>query len=157
MTTFFLAGIIQGSLVGETIHEQDYRERLKAAVRRAVPDAEVYCPVEHHPQSLSFADDHARGVFFDLMARAAQADVLIAYLPEASMGTAIEMWNAHHAGAAVLCVTPMTLNWVVKFLSDRLFESVEGLEAFLASGGLQDLLGRKRAAPSPPRSTAHFE
>jgi hypothetical protein len=145
MTTFFLAGIIQGSLTSETIHAQDYRERLKAAIRRAVPDAHVYCPVEHHPQSLAFSDEHARRVFFDLMGRAARADVLIAYLPEASMGTAIEMWNAHHAGKVVLCISPMTLNWVVKFLSDRIFESVDALEAFLLSGQLVEIVERKRA------------
>ncbi len=142
MTTFFLAGIIQGSLT-DTIHEQDDRERLKAAVRRVMPDADVYCPIEHHPQSLAFPDDHARNVFFDLMHRAAQADVLIAYLPEASMGTAIEMWNAFHAGRVVLAVTRMTANWVIKFLSDRMFESVEALEVFLAAGGLDELLAQK--------------
>ncbi len=139
-TTFFLAGIIQGSLTSESIHAQDYRERLKRAIARTVPDAEVYCPVEHHPQSLSFPDDHARQVFFDLMSRAATADVLVAYLPEASMGTAIEMWNAYHAGKVVLTISPMALNWVVKFLADRVFETVEGFEAFLTRGELKALL-----------------
>ena len=143
MPTFFLAGIIQGSLTSESIHAQDYRERIKTAIARTVPGADVYCPVEHHPQSLSFADDHARGVFFDLMARAARADVLVAYLPEASMGTAIEMWNAYHAGRVVLCISPMTLNWVVRFLADRVFESVEAFEAFLARGELQALIVEK--------------
>lgn len=142
MTTFFLAGIIQGSLTGEGIYEQDYRERLKAAIARAVPGAEVYCPVEHHPQSLSFPDEHARAVFFDLMDRAARADVLVAFLPEASMGTAIEMWNAHHRGKVVLCVTPMTTNWVVRFLADRVFDDVAALEVFLASGGLDEIVAR---------------
>lgn len=144
MPTFFLAGIIQGSLTDDTMHAQDYRARIKAAITRAAPDAEVYCPIEHHPESLAFDDDHARSVFFDLMARAGKADVVVAFAPEASMGTAIEMWNAHRAGRVVLTVTPMATNWVVKFLSDRLFETLDDLEAFLAGDGLDALLDRTR-------------
>jgi hypothetical protein len=140
MTTFFLAGIIQGSLTGDGIHAQDYRERLKAAIRRAVPDADIYCPIEHHPQSLAFAEDHARQVFFDLMRRAAEADVLVAYVPEASMGTAIEMWKAFEAGVPLVTVSPLAANWVVKHLSDVVLPDLDAFRLWIAGGGLDKLL-----------------
>jgi len=146
MTRFFLAGIIQGSFGESRIHSQDYREEIKCAIRSAVGDARIYCPIENHPRSLDYDDGHARSVFFDLMSRAADTDVLVAFLPEASMGTAIEMWQAHRAGCLVLAVSPLSVNWVVRFLADRVFGALEDLEAFLRSNEFQELLARRRSA-----------
>jgi hypothetical protein len=72
----------------------------------------------------------------DTTALAGQVDVLVAYVPEASMGTAIEMWEAHHAGVQVLTISPMAENWVVKLLSSRVFPTLEAFGAFVADGGL---------------------
>ena len=80
------------------------------------------------------------------MERAAGADVLIAFLPEASMGTAVEMWQAYRAGRVVLSVSEMNINWAVRFLSDRIFPRFEDLEAFLAGDAFGELLAAKRAA-----------
>ena len=62
------------------------------------------------------------------------------------MGTAIEMWEAFQRGRVVLAVTPLRENWVVKFLTDAVLDSLEGLETFITSGELDVLLARKRAA-----------
>ena len=35
-----------------------------------------------------------------------EIDVLLAFVPEASMGTAIEMWEAYQHGAAVITISP---------------------------------------------------
>ena len=113
----FLAGIMQGSLEEEGLHPQNYRARIKEVLKRHVPEARVYCPVENHPKSLGYSERKGREVFFDHLEMAATCDVILAYLPEASMGTAVEMWEAHRNGRVVLTVSPMGANWTVKFLS----------------------------------------
>jgi len=143
MTKFFLAGIIQGSMQGPAIHSQDYRTHIKEVLLRHVPDAEVYCPIEHHPNSLDYEDAHARDVFLKHTAMAGDADVLVAFLPEASMGTAVEMWEAHHRERIVLTVTPMAANWTVKFLSTRVFPDLEAFERFVIDGELARLIASR--------------
>ncbi|MCK5328854.1 MAG: hypothetical protein KAR36_09635 [Candidatus Latescibacteria bacterium] len=142
---FFIAGIIQGSISELEIHSQDYRIRIREMLKKHFPEAEVFCPVEHHPNSLYYAFEKGQRTFFDLMERAGEADVLVAFLPEASMGTAIEMWEAFQQGRVVLAVTPLRENWVVKFLADAVLDSLEGLETFITSGELDVLIARKRA------------
>jgi len=57
---------------------------------------------------------------------------VLAFVPEASMGTAIEMWEAHQHGAAVIAISPLRHNWAVKFLSHAIYADVESFEAALA-------------------------
>ncbi|HWP29160.1 MAG TPA: hypothetical protein VNM50_06435, partial [Chloroflexota bacterium] len=109
----FLAGIIQGSHRGRELHDQTYRDRLKAILRAYLPEAEVCCPIDLHPSGIDYAPAEQRRAFFSLVETAAQADLLIAYLPEASLGTAIEMWEAYHHGRVVVVITPMRENWVI--------------------------------------------
>jgi len=136
---FFLAGIIQGSKA-KGIHGQDYRERLRQILRSAFPEDEVYCPMEEHPESISYGRDNARKTFFGLMSAASQADVLVAYLPQASMGTAIEMWEAKRAGRCVIAISPMKKNWVIRFLTDVVYETLEDFELAVADGSLTDIV-----------------
>jgi hypothetical protein len=138
----FLAGIIQGSLP-DTIHSQNYRTEIAALVKQHLPDAEVYDPFAEHPDSLKYNPEHGRDVFFELMDHAGRVDVLLAFVPEASMGTAIEMWNAFHAGAAIVCVSPLTENWVVRFLADAVLPDIGALRQFLETGRLEKLLEEK--------------
>ena len=63
-----------------------------------------------------------------------EVDVLLAFLPEASMGTAIEMWEAYTHGAAVITISPLKHNWAVKFLSHALYADVEELAAAVRDG-----------------------
>ena len=140
MTTFFLAGIIQGSIDGHGIHPQDYRPHIRDILLKHVPDSDVYCPIERHPNSLDYDEGYAREVFFGHVVRAGSSDVLVAFLPEASMGTAVEMWEAHQRGCVVLSVTPMRENWTVKFLSTRVFGDLDAFERFVTSGELVRLV-----------------
>jgi hypothetical protein len=144
MVRFFLAGIIQGSIQGAAIHPQEYRKRLKAVLLEHVPGADVYCPIEHHPQSLGYSEAKGREVFFGHVDQAAGSDCLIAFVPEASMGTAVEMWEANRRGTPVLTISPLLENWVVKFLSTRTFEDIESFEAFVRSGELAAMLAAKK-------------
>ena len=133
---FFLAGIMQGSLTEAVLHDQGYRERIKELIRVHFPEADVYDPLADHSDSIRYDEATGRRVFFRHNEMCREVDVLLAFLPEASMGTAIEMWEAYQHGAAVITVSPMEHNWAVKFLSHELYADVRQLEAALASGQL---------------------
>ncbi len=152
MAEIFVAGIIQGSLQDRSIHAQSYRERIVGLLRSRLPEVQVYCPIENYPNSLSFSDAVARETFLGLMARAAEADVLVAYVPEASMGTAIEMWQAHRHGRLVVAVSPMAANWAVRFLADVLLPDLDAFERYVRGGQFERLLAARgiiaREAPT---------
>jgi len=137
---FFLAGIIQGSILTPDIHPQDYRERIRSVLRDAFPDVEVYCPIENHPESLTYRDDYAIKVFFEHVQMAGESEALIAFLPEASMGTAVEMWVAHEGAVPVVTISPMKENWTVRFLSDVILPDMDAFEEYVHSGALQRLI-----------------
>jgi hypothetical protein len=142
----FLAGIIQGSLVEAKIHNQDWRGRLRRAIERHLPGAEVYCHYSRHPDSIGYRLAGIRRTIEEGNRRAAACDLLVAYVPSASMGTAIEMYEAWRHGAAVLAISPLAANWVIRAYSDRIFPDVQAFEAFLESGGAADLIAAKRRA-----------
>ncbi len=131
---FFLAGIMQGSHTEAVLHDQDYRERIKRLVTAYFPDAEVYDPRADHSESIDYDDATGRRVFFRHNEMCGEVDVLLAFVPEASMGTAIEMWEAYRHGAAVVAVSPMELNWAVKFLSHALYADIDQFEAAVRNG-----------------------
>ena len=139
----FLAGIIQGSKVEAEIHSQDWRTPLKDVLARRLPEADVYDHFERHPQSITYGMDDIRRTLADGNRRAAACDVLIAWLPSASMGTAVEMYEAARNSAVVLTVTPLMANWIVRVYSDRVFAGLGDLDAFLADGELAALLEAK--------------
>lgn len=137
---FFIAGIMQGSLAEAGIHDQSYRAAIGAAIKARFTEAEIIDPIELHPDAgLNYGPEEAKRTLLEMVAEAAQADVLIAYLPEASMGTAVEMWEAHRAGKPVLTISPLSENWVVRFLSTRVFPSLAAFESFVAEGELEKL------------------
>jgi hypothetical protein len=153
----FLAGVIQGSHRGLELHDQSYRQRLKQILATQAPDATLTCPIELHPTAIDYGPEEQRRAFFGLVDTASQADVLVAYLPEASLGTAIEMWEAHHHGRVVVVITPMRDNWVINLLADAVVPSLEAFEAFVREGQLAALLAtptavrREGTAGLPPR------
>ena len=135
--TIFLAGIMQGSHVLPAMHDQDYRPRLKRLLALHWPEARVYDPLADHAASLDYAPETAREVFLKHNRLCGEVDLLIAFVPEASMGTAIEMWEAARHGRVVVAISPLDVNWAVRFCSDVLYPSVESLERELASGELR--------------------
>jgi hypothetical protein len=132
----FLAGIMQGSHLGAILPHQGYRERLKALLAAHLPGVSVYDPLADHADSLDYDADQGRRVFLHHNQLCGQVDVLLAFVPEASMGTAIEMWEAYQHGRVVVTISPLVHNWAVKFLSHLLYEDVEAFEAALAGGEL---------------------
>ena len=140
----FLAGIIQGSIVEPAIHAQLWRDPIKAVIARYYPQAQVYCHYTAHPNSITYEMDAIEATFSDGISRAASADLLVAYLPSASMGTGIEMYAAAEAGVPVVSITPLAANWVVRVCSDVILPDMEAFEQFCASGGLERLIADKR-------------
>ena len=134
----FLAGIMQGSHQEMVLHAQDYRTRLKELLGRHLPAADVYDPLANHGESVDYDDQTGREVFFAHNRMCRDVDVVLAFVPEASMGTAIEMWEAHQNGGAVIAISPLDQNWSVKFCSHEMYPDMESFEAALTSGRVQE-------------------
>ena len=136
----FLAGIMQGSLKSAEMHDQDYRLRLREAVPKHLPEYEIYDPLEFHTESIGYEDQKGRGVFLHHNKMCAEMDLLIASVPEASMGTAIEMWEAWRHDKLVISISPLKHNWAVKYLSHLLFEQESDFFKALQNGTLRQQL-----------------
>ncbi len=132
----FLAGIMQGSHRAAQLHDQNYRDRLKDLLAQHFPSAEIYDPLADHPASLEYGDDKGRDVFMFHNRMCGEVDVLLAVVPEASMGTAIEMWEAHRNGRIVISISPLARNWAVKFLSHAIYPDEAAFDEALISGEL---------------------
>lgn len=149
---FFIAGIMQGSKTETSLHEQSYRVVLKDAIQETFPDSTVYDPLERNRDSLNYLPTTGRRVFMTHNKMCgSDVDALVAYLPEASMGTAIEMWEAWKNGAAILTISPMDANWVVKFLSDAVYPDLERFLEALRVGDVGSVI--KKTNPRSRKRT----
>ncbi len=153
----FIGGIMQGSRRENTIDAQDYRQLIGQCLRHHLPNADVIDPFELHPNSVDYDTDEALRTLIDLAQTAGRADATVVFLPEASMGTALEMWEAYRGGKPIFAISPLIYNWVVRCLATRVFTSIEEFCAFVASGdferSLRSAAGRRSesaAWSSPP-------
>lgn len=129
----FIGGVMQGSNPDRRIADQGYRRRIADALEARCPGVEVIDPLDLHPASIDYDDEKAKRTLFAMVDLAAASDLVIAFVPAASMGTALEMWAAHRAGVPVLTISPLALNWVVRSLSRRVFPDIESFLAHLGS------------------------
>lgn len=136
----FIAGVMQGSRLDEHIDDQNYRVRISEAIRAHLPEAHVTDPWLLHPDSPSYDTEQARVTFLENTGLAGEADVLIAYLPHASMGTAIELWTAYQNHTYIVAVTPMDHNWVVRITADHVLPDLDSLLYYIESGQLREHL-----------------
>jgi hypothetical protein len=120
----FIAGVMQGNKREYAIHSQDYREQIAKRLQQIIPDVEIIDPDKTDPARLTYNDQDAATIFFKYCEMAGKVDLLISYIPEASMGTAIEMWVAYKAGIPIITISPLKLNWVVKLLSSHVYENI---------------------------------
>ena len=152
--SYFLSGVMGGSgtgtakLAGVTVESQDYRASIRAAVLAADSTACVIDPAEvvklraaelhvDGTPELGFWKDDAcvRTMFGEVVALAAQSEVVISYLPRASMGSAVELHAAREAGRLVVVVAPneqMRANWVVRAYAHFVFDDIASLGQWLA-------------------------
>ncbi len=132
----FIAGIMQGSRLDDGIVDQGYRARITELLREHVPEVEVIDPILMYPGSVNYEPKQAKQALLDLLEHAGRCDILVAFTPEASMGTALEIWEAYRAGARVYVISPMRSNWVVAHLSNGVFDDIDAFEEFVRGGGL---------------------
>lgn len=136
----FIAGIMQGSHREAALHDQDYRPVLQEALACAFTDADVYDPLADHRESLEYDPQQARRVFLQHNEMCREVDLLVAFVPHASMGTAIEMWEAYRAGVPVITISPLEHNWAIRFTSDLIYPTIEEFVAEAKSGRLAQKL-----------------
>ena len=139
----FLAGIMQGSRREKGIAAQEYRSELTQLLRRYLDGVQIIDPYSLHPKSIDYSFEEGQQTLIDLAQTAGQCDVVVAYLPEASMGTAVEIWQAYQNKRKVFIISSLSENWIVKFLSTRVFATLDDFSEFVASGEFQ------RAVASP--------
>ena len=139
---WFIAGIMQGSIKTEHLHVQDYRSELTRLIKTYFPDHAVFDPFFNHQDSISYDDQTGKKVFLQHNRMAAETDVLVAFVPEATMGTAIEMWEAWKNGVAVITISELQHSWAVKFTSHLLFDDIGHLESAFENGEIQSFLDR---------------
>jgi hypothetical protein len=136
----FIAGVIQGSLQGKSIHSQDYRTEIKSLLGAAFPTADIFDPFDGHEYSIDYDDELGRQTFHRHLDEARSSDLLVAYLPHASLGTAIEIWESHQKGIPVWIISPMQTNWVVRFCSDKIFNDISSFAEYLKNNSGKEIL-----------------
>ncbi len=143
----FLAGIMQGSHIAALVHDQTYRATLRELVQSHWPEAEVYDPFANHTTSIGYDSQRAHDVFMGHVEMCRVFDLLVAYVPEASMGTAIEMWEAFQHGRTVLTITPLVHNWVVQLTSRAVYRDYDAFASGLRLGDIDRLLMEPQSNP----------
>lgn len=132
----FLAGVMQASLPGKGIVDQSYRNAIGEALLEKWPELDVVDPLVLHPNSVEYDDEAARTTLFALATLASSCDLVIAYVPQASMGTALEMNAAYEKGVPVIAISPLRENWVIRAMATMVFAELDRFMAWL--GGLDD-------------------
>jgi hypothetical protein len=130
----FLAGVMQANRQDTLMESQDYRLTLSEALRRHIPDVQLIDPWAENPGSLAYDDDQARHTFLTMTSKASEADLLIAYLPLPSMGTAMEMWQAYQGNTYIIAITPYVHHWAIRFTANEVLPDLESLLGWLENG-----------------------
>ena len=130
---------MQGSRLDRYIDDQDYRHTISQAILGQHPDVEIVDPNELHPNGVDYDDEQAKTTLLELADLASRADLVVAYAPEASMGTAIEMWEAFRAGVPLVTISPMAANWVIRHLSSVILSDLDAFGRWVADGGFDKL------------------
>ena len=136
----FIAGIMQGSRLDRYIDGQDYRLVIAQAILERCPGAEIVDPNELHPGGVDYDDELAKATLLEMADLAGQADLVVVYAFQASMGTVIEMWQAFQSGIPVVTISPMAANWVIKHLSSAILPDLDAFRSWVAVGGLDKMM-----------------
>ena len=142
----FFGGIIQGSHRGKDIFPQDYRKRIRQVLEAKHADIEIIDPFTGHSNSIEYDDQKAHATFFKHLKVISSVDLLLAYLPEASMGTAIELWQAYQNKVPAVTISPLTTNWVIRLFSLKNFTTADDFADYINKNGLDKLLASNARA-----------
>ena len=136
----FIAGIMQGSRKDRYIDDQYYRRTISEILMEHHAGVEIVDPNELHPNGVDYGDELAKATLLEMAYLAAQVDLTVAFVPQASMGTALEMWNAFEADVPLVTISPMAANWVIKHLSSVVLPDLDAFRGWVADGGFDKLL-----------------
>ena len=145
----FIAGVMQGARLDDQIDEQNYRLTIVQSIEENHPEAQITDPWALNPHSVRYDETRARETFLTMTALAGEADILIAYLPIVSMGTAMEMWEAYRSGAYIIAVTPHIHHWAIRFTADEIIPDLDTLLGMIKNGHLTDVIQRRAVIDSP--------
>jgi hypothetical protein len=143
----FIAGIMQGSRMDRYIDDQDYRRIISETLRAHHADVEIMDPNELHPDGVDYDDKLAKATLLEMADLASQADLVVAYVPQASMGTALEMWKAFEANVPLVTISPMAANWVIKHLSSVVLPDLDAFRMWVSNDGLTSYITSTRILP----------
>ncbi len=132
----FIAGVMQGERRDDQIDSQSYRSRITEALRTHIPEVTITDPFALNPNSVNYEVEQARHTFLTMTKEAGKADLIIAYLPSVSMGTAMEMWEAFQSGVHIIAVTPYVHHWAIRFTATEILPDLETLFQRIESGTL---------------------
>lgn len=135
----FIAGVMQGNRKDTKIHSQNYRKDIIEILGQD-PTLEVVDPDTTDPDRLNYTHRQAADMFFRYNLMVGKVDLVIAYVPEASMGTAIEMWEAWKNKIPVITISPLKHNWAVKLLSSQSYSTIKEFAKAFQSGELKIFL-----------------
>ncbi|HID51655.1 MAG TPA: MoaD/ThiS family protein [Anaerolineae bacterium] len=142
----FIAGIMQATRMDDQIESQNYRVQITEALQKQLPQVQITDPWALNPGSVNYDEERARHTFITNTIRAGDADLLIAYLPQPSMGTAMEMWEAFKGGAYIIAITPYKHHWSVRFTAQEIWPDLESFIGLLENGRFtQEILPKIRA------------
>ena len=136
----FIAGVMQAERLDNQIVSQDYRARISQVLKSTMPDVTITDPFALNPGSVNYDTERARHTFLTMTKKAAEADLLIAYLPQVSMGTAMEIWEAYQAGAYIIAITPHIHHWAIRFTTNEILPDLDSLEVMIGNGRLQQTM-----------------
>jgi hypothetical protein len=145
----FIAGVMQGVRQDDQIDDQFYRMRIGQALQQHIPEVRITDPWALNPNSLNYDADQARHTFLTMTKEAGRADLLIAYLPVPSMGTAMEMWEAYQSQTYIIAVTPLIHHWAVRFTADEIVPDLDSLLREIENGRIPQLLTSRAKVDAP--------
>ncbi|CAJ1416667.1 unnamed protein product [Effrenium voratum] len=143
---YFISGVMLGSqktLTEAGLAPQNYRQQISDVIRKADPEAVIVDPLEVVQQKaarensnmdgLNSSTGAVREAFLEVVGLVQTCDVIVSHLPEASMGSAVELWEARKHQLTVLTISPMKDNWTIRSVTDHNFADLADFEANLSA------------------------
>ncbi|PID86713.1 MAG: hypothetical protein CSB13_02875 [Chloroflexi bacterium] len=148
----FIGGIMQGQRQDNQIDSQSYRTQITEAFQKYAPEIGIIDPWALNPNSVNYDAERARHTFHTMIRKVQEADLMIAYLPAMSMGTAMEMWEAYNAGVYIVAVSPFIHHWAIKFTANEIVSDLETLLADIENGRLPQLVRQQSLVDQPAQA-----
>lgn len=145
----FIGGIMQGQRQDDQIDSQTYRVQITKAFQKHAPEIGIIDPWALNPNSVDYDADTARHTFITMTRKVQESDLMIAYLPRMSMGTAMEMWEAYNAGIYIVAITPYIHHWAIRFTANEILPDLETLLTEIENGRLPQIVRQQNSVDQP--------